>query len=935
MVLLPEDAAMTLAELRQMAARQQHQIEAQQQLLVAKEQRLKFLKQQEARQHNLAEHQLDPACLQSLRDKIDTQEHKLRQLRALRGQVEQQKTNNENLGTELDSIRALFCEKEKELNLAVSKVDELTRQLDDIRNNKNRKNCMVPSAASELENLRRELMYRTKLSEQQNNYICQQREDIALRQQDIAILDKKINELTQRLHRKRLLNEQLAAQIHSAALSRNFSGSIVNNGFYHAATVVAVEPLPRESLESDHTRDDMSAKLHGSHKGDLGEFGLNKNDPKYQTLPYNTKFTLKGKCEDSQSSSTEDDSWPNSLDSSSSNRKIPSSSVVKQTSNMCNLMPRPFNSTYNANNSGSKLSQQPTTKIEDTSALDKNASSESLIKENIEDSKKQNESNSNIPHSELSQTTSTTSSVLKNQEKLKPGNSRSVKPVVPPKPALPVKPMISNRQSSAVKENDIEEKDLVNVALSVLQNKSSRNDRNAVSNYRERLLYYQCVPRYSQSKDTKQDTTPAKSKIATYFQKSTVNKDSNLHQEHNKKDYAESSEVAKRKSSIGQLPIKPKPLTIRKTPGLEPPKLKVQPVVHTNFHRKTSDSNLTSHLKASYLSHPSEENPPVRTLKPLESHDKEGNIPVIEVAPLKNETEDLTEQLNAEVETESWVDERNKEDTVDNGNEVDFIESQTVAEKVDTVTEVIGENESDEEKFHSAALRRMRKGNLKGENSSRSCRRVSFDPLALLLDAALEGELELVKKTAGEVPNPSAANDEGITALHNAICAGHVDVVTFLVEFGCDVNAQDSDGWTPLHCAASCNNLPMVKFLVERGACIFATTLSDHETAAEKCEEDEEGFDGCSEYLYSLQENLGVMNNGMVYAVYDYEGQNADELSFKDGDMLTVLRKGDDEESEWWWSRILDEEGYVPRNLLGLYPRVTSRKETECSKPDD
>ncbi|GFU20476.1 apoptosis-stimulating of p53 protein 1 [Nephila pilipes] len=920
MVLLPEDAAMTLSELRQMAARQQHQIEAQQQLLVAKEQRLKFLKQQEARQHNLAEHQLDPACLQSLRDKIDTQEHKLRQLRALRGQVEQQKTNNENLGTELDSIRALFCEKEKELNLAVSKVDELTRQLDEIRNNKNRKNCIVPSAASELENLRRELMYRTKLSEQQNNYICQQREDIALRQQDIAILDKKINELTQRLHRKRLLNEQLAAQIHSAALSRNFSGSIVNNGFYHAATVVAVEPLPRESLESDHTRDDMSAKLHGSHKGDLGEFGLNKNDPKYQTLPYNTKFTLKGKCEDSQSSSTEDDSWPNSLDSSSSNRKNPTPlSIVKPTSNISNLMPRPFNSTYNANNSASNIAQQPTTKIEDTPALDKNASNESLVKESIDDSK--NESNSNLPLLLLSQKTATVSSVPeKNQEKLKSGNSRSVKPVVPPKPALPVKPMISNRQSSSIKEND-EEKDLVNVAISVLQNKSSRNDRNAV--------------RYSQSKDAKQDPAPAKSKIATYFQKSTFNKDSNLHQEHSKKDASESSEIAKRKSSIGQLPIKPKPLTIRKTPGLEPPKLKVQPVVHTNFHRKTSDSNLTSHLKASYLPHPSEENLPVRTLKSLESNDKEGSVPIVEVAPLKNEAVDLTEQLNAKTESETWVDdERNKEEIVDNDDEVDF-ESQTIAEKVDTATEATDENESDEEKFHSAALRRMRKGNLKGENSSRSCRRVSFDPLALLLDAALEGELELVKKTASEVPNPSAANDEGITALHNAICAGHVEVVTFLVEFGCDVNAQDSDGWTPLHCAASCNNLPMVKFLVERGACIFATTLSDHETAAEKCEEDEEGFDGCSEYLYSLQENLGVMNNGMVYAVYDYEGQNADELSFKDGDMLTVLRKGDDEESEWWWSRILDEEGYVPRNLLGLYPRVTSSKEHECSKPND
>jgi len=64
-----------------------------------------------------------------------------------------------------------------------------------------------------------------------------------------------------------------------------------------------------------------------------------------------------------------------------------------------------------------------------------------------------------------------------------------------------------------------------------------------------------------------------------------------------------------------------------------------------------------------------------------------------------------------------------------------------------------------------------------------------------------------------------------------------------------------------LHCAASCNNLAMVKFLVEHGACIFATTLSDRETAAEKCEEDEEGFDGCSEYLYS--EFLSTVNSQM------------------------------------------------------------------------
>lgn len=175
-----------------------------------------------------------------------------------------------------------------------------------------------------------------------------------------------------------------------------------------------------------------------------------------------------------------------------------------------------------------------------------------------------------------------------------------------------------------------------------------------------------------------------------------------------------------------------------------------------------------------------------------------------------------------------------------------------VTDKAVTVeeTDVKEPNKDDNKPSTDNVVRRCKKGNLK-TGKANMARRVSFDPLALLLDASLEGELELVKKTATQVPNPSAANDEGITALHNAICAGHLEIVKFLVEFGCDVNAQDSDGWTPLHCAASCNNVAMVRFLVEHGACIFATTLSDHETAAEKCEEDEEGFDGCSEYLYS------------------------------------------------------------------------------------
>ncbi|KAH7932884.1 hypothetical protein HPB49_004245 [Dermacentor silvarum] len=116
----------------------------------------------------------------------------------------------------------------------------------------------------------------------------------------------------------------------------------------------------------------------------------------------------------------------------------------------------------------------------------------------------------------------------------------------------------------------------------------------------------------------------------------------------------------------------------------------------------------------------------------------------------------------------------------------------------------------------------------------------------------------------------------------------------------------------------------MVRFLVEHGACVFAATLSDHETAADKCEEDEEGFDSCSEYLYGVQEKLGVINGGVAYAVFDYEARQPDELSFAQGDMVQILRRGGAEgDAEqpcgWWWARLRDgREGYLPRNLLGV-----------------
>lgn len=71
---------------------------------------------------------------------------------------------------------------------------------------------------------------------------------------------------------------------------------------------------------------------------------------------------------------------------------------------------------------------------------------------------------------------------------------------------------------------------------------------------------------------------------------------------------------------------------------------------------------------------------------------------------------------------------------------------------------------------------------------------------------------------------------------------------------------------------------------------------------------------------------MGLINNGLAYALYDFEPSNLsddtknNELPFRDGDQLRILRRGDENENEWWWARheTTQQEGYVPRNYLGV-----------------
>uniref|UniRef100_A0AAV2J0C3 Uncharacterized protein n=1 Tax=Knipowitschia caucasica TaxID=637954 RepID=A0AAV2J0C3_KNICA len=147
-------------------------------------------------------------------------------------------------------------------------------------------------------------------------------------------------------------------------------------------------------------------------------------------------------------------------------------------------------------------------------------------------------------------------------------------------------------------------------------------------------------------------------------------------------------------------------------------------------------------------------------------------------------------------------------------------------------------------------------------------RRARLSPLVLALDGALVGELDTVQRAMQEMNDPSQPNDEGITALHNAICGGHYKVVDFLVRLGANVSAPDSHGWTPLHCAASCNDRNLSEFLVRSGAAVMAITESDGATASQKCDPFAVGFEECEVFLRGVEEAMGVDNSGIWLQSY-------------------------------------------------------------------
>ncbi|XP_032695598.1 apoptosis-stimulating of p53 protein 1 isoform X2 [Lontra canadensis] len=965
---------LTLSELQDMAARQQQQIENQQQMLVAKEQRLHFLKQQERRQQqSISENEK----LQKLKERVEAQENKLKKIRAMRGQVDYSKIMNGNLSAEIERFSAMFQEKKQEVQTAILRVDQLSQQLEDLKRGKLSglpaySGKLAGPAAAELKRLCQELQIRNQLNQEQTSKLQQQKELLNKRNMEVAVMDKRISELRERLYGKKIqLSRVNGTSSPQSPLST--PGRVAAVGPYIQVPSAGSYSVPGDPIKPQSLTIASSA-AHGRSKS--------ANDGNWPALKQNSSSLAKPTQvagADWKDSSAEGalkqgavSSQPAPLSTLGATEKPgmemgkvppPIPGVGKQ--------PPPSYGTYPSPAPVGPGSTNSLERRKEGSLPRPSAGLPSRQKPGP------------LPPAVSGPPPGSSQQI---QQRISVPPSPTYPPVGPPafpagdsKPDLPltvaIRPFLADKgsrpQSPRKGPQTVNSSSIYSMYLQqATPPKNYQPAAHSTLNKSVKAVYGKPVlpsgstspsplpflhgslatstsqsqpPSEGAEKEPEQDSPapPGDGSTGTGAVESLPRPLSPTKLTpivHSPLRYQSDAdlEALRRKLANAPRPLK-KRSSITEPEGPGGPN--IQKLLYQRFN------TLAGGMEGTPFYQPSPSQDFMGTLADVDNgNTTNGNLgeasPAQPTAPAlaepapssdANDNELLSPEPGGLICPQSTR--QTTEPAEDDNNNV------ATAPPTEQVPSPGAEAPSPGEDQVPPALppampppgaSTSRRTNLKKPNSERTGHglRVRFNPLALLLDASLEGEFDLVQRIIYEVEDPSKPNDEGITPLHNAVCAGHHHIVKFLLDFGVNVNAADSDGWTPLHCAASCNSVHLCKQLVESGAAIFASTISDIETAADKCEEMEEGYIQCSQFLYGVQEKLGVMNKGVVYALWGYEAQNSDELSFHEGDAITILRRKDESETEWWWARLGDREGYVPKNLLGLYPRIKPRQRT-------
>jgi ankyrin repeat protein len=107
----------------------------------------------------------------------------------------------------------------------------------------------------------------------------------------------------------------------------------------------------------------------------------------------------------------------------------------------------------------------------------------------------------------------------------------------------------------------------------------------------------------------------------------------------------------------------------------------------------------------------------------------------------------------------------------------------------------------------------------------------------------MEGNLVQVKANFDPVTKDGLDDNvtiliQGIGLIHWAADRGHIDVISFLLTSGCDINLQDGSGQTALHYGALVENREICSLLAGLGArmdikCSDGLTVLDMKTSKE------------------------------------------------------------------------------------------------------
>lgn len=88
----------------------------------------------------------------------------------------------------------------------------------------------------------------------------------------------------------------------------------------------------------------------------------------------------------------------------------------------------------------------------------------------------------------------------------------------------------------------------------------------------------------------------------------------------------------------------------------------------------------------------------------------------------------------------------------------------------------------------------------------------------LLILASISGDIKCVQFCIDNKANVNFADNDGFTALHEALYKGYFDIVKVLIKNNADINIRAKNGLSPLMEAAICGKVEIIQFLLENGA---------------------------------------------------------------------------------------------------------------------